>query len=79
MENKIPDVSGLVKKTKTDYNTKISEIEKKVSDHNHDKYIIAPEFNNLAAGVFTSRLAQADLVTKTDFETKLQSLNKRIT
>ena len=37
VENKILDVSGLV--TKTDYNTKISEIEKKVSDHNHDKYI----------------------------------------
>ena len=25
------------------------EIEK-VSDHNHDKYITTPEFNNLAAG-----------------------------
>ena len=35
--------------------------------------------NNLAAGVFTARLAQADLVTKTDFHTKLQSLSKRIT
>ena len=51
--NKIPDVSGLVKKI-TDYNTKISEIKKKVSDHNHDKYITTPEFNNLAAGVFTA-------------------------
>ena len=49
---------------KADYNTKISEIEKKVSDHNHDKYITTPEFINLAAGVFTGRLAQADLVTK---------------
>ena len=53
---------------KTDYNTKISEIEKKLTDHNHDKYITTPEFNNLAAGVFTARLAQANLVTKTDFE-----------
>ena len=42
-------------------------------------YITTPEFNNLAAGVFTARLSQADLVTKTDFDTKLQSLNKRIT
>ena len=42
-------------------------------------YITTPEFNNLAAGVFTVRLSQADLVTKTDFDTKLQSLNKRIT
>ena len=70
VENKIPDVSSLVKKT--DYNTKISEIEKKVTDHNHDKYITTPEFNNLAAGVFTARLAQADLVTRTDFDTKFQ-------
>ena len=76
-ENKISGVSSLVKKT--DYETKISDIEKKVSDHNHDKYITTPEFNNLAAGVFTARLAQANLVTKTDFDTKLESLNKKIT
>ena len=68
-ENKIPNFSGLVKKT--DYNTKINEIEKKITDHNHDKYITTPEFNNLAAGFFTARLAQADLVTKADFDTKL--------
>ena len=49
-----------------------------VSDHNHDKYITTPEFNNLAAGVFTARLTQADLVTKTDFDTKLKSLNGKI-
>ena len=35
VENKIPDVSSLVKKT--DYDTKITEIEKKLTDHNHDK------------------------------------------
>ena len=49
-----------------------------VSDHNHDKYITTPEINNLAAGVFTARLTQADLVTKTDFDTKLKSLNGKI-
>ena len=43
MENKIPDVSSLVKNTY--YNTKITEIEKKLTDHNHDKYITTPEFN----------------------------------
>ena len=42
-------------------------------------YITTPEFNNLTAGAFTARVAQADLVTKTQFDTKLQSLNKRIT
>ena len=41
----MPDVSGLV--TMADYNTKISETEKKVSDDNHDVYITIPEFNNL--------------------------------
>ena len=43
VENKIPSVSSLVKKA--DYNTKISELEKKLTDHNHDKYITTPEFN----------------------------------
>ena len=55
--NKTRNVSNLVKKT--DYNIKISETEK-VSDHNHDKYITTPEFNNLAAGVFAAKFAQAD-------------------
>ena len=70
VENKIPDISGLL--TKTNYNTKISEIEKKVSDHNHDKYITTPEFNTLSARVFDPRLKLANLITKTnlDFELK---------
>ena len=63
---------------KTDYDTIISEIEDKVSVHNHDKYITTPEFNILAARVFNARLAQANLVTKTDFDAKLHSLNKKI-
>ena len=74
VENKIPDVSSIVKKT--DYNTKITEIEKKLTDHNHDKYITTPEFNTLAADVFNARLAQANLITKTDFDAKLSSLNR---
>ena len=76
VENKIPDVSGLVKKT--DYDTKISEIENKVNDHNHDKYITTPEFNTLAAKVFNGRLAQADLVTKTDYDATLKKIIDRI-
>ena len=32
-------VSSLIKKKKTDYDTKISELEKKLTDHDHDKYI----------------------------------------
>ena len=77
IENKIPDVSSLVKKK--DYDTKVSETEKKITDHNHDKYITSPEFNNLSAGVFTARLAQANLVTKINFDNNLHSLSKRIT
>ena len=64
VENKIPNVSNLVQKS--DYNTKINEIEKNITDHNHDKYITTPEFNKLTAGNFGARLAQTNLVTKTD-------------
>ena len=56
----------LVVYLKKQCDTKISELEKKVTDHNHDKYITTPEFNTLAA-VFNTRLAQANLITKTDF------------
>ena len=37
VENKIPSVSNLVKKT--DYDTKITEIEKKLTDHNHESIL----------------------------------------
>ena len=77
VENKIPSVSNLVKKT--DYDTKITEIEKKITDHKHDKYITTPEFNKLAAENFAARLFQADLITKTDFDSNLSSLNRKIT
>ena len=45
VENKISDVSNLVKKT--DHNTKVTEIENKLNNHNHDKYITTQKFNNL--------------------------------
>ena len=64
VENKIPIVNHLVKKT--DYNTKISEIEKKITNHDLDKYIPTPEFNKLAADDFAARLAQANLASKSD-------------
>ena len=78
VENKISDFSSLVKKT--DYNTKISETENKVNDHNHDKYITTPEFNTMAADVFTARLAaQTDLIRKPDFHFKLKGISDRVT
>ena len=59
---------------KTDYNTKTDEIDKKIIDHNHEKYITTPEFNKLTA----ENLAQANLVTKADINNELINLNKTI-
>ena len=89
VENKIPNpnVSNLVKKI--DYNTKISDIENKITtDHDHDKYITIPEFNRLTSENFAVRLAQANLASKsditnflkkTDFDDKSKHLTKKIT
>ena len=68
----------LVVQLKNSYDTKISELEKKLIDHNHDKYITTPEFNTLAAEVFNARLAKANLITKTDFDAKLSNRNRKI-
>ena len=75
VENKIPTISNLVKKKKK---KKISEIEKKVTDHNHDKYITFSKFDKLTTKKFNARLAQANLETNTDFDAKLIRLNKKI-
>ena len=77
VENKIPNVGNLVKKT--DYDTKVTEIENRLSNHNHDEYIDTQEFNKLAAYAFNSRIAQANLITKTDFDAKLSNLNRKNT
>ena len=76
VENKIPDVSSLVKKS--DYNAKILEIESEVTNHDHDNYINISEFNKLTAENFKARLVQANLVRKTGFCAKLKSLNKKV-
>ena len=67
VENKIPDVSSLVKKT--NYDTKLSDIEKKIAHNNHDKYITAQEFNKL--------ITDNKLNNKTDFDVKLARLSKK--
>ena len=76
VENEIPDVSSLVKKT--DYDAKICKIENKATDHDHDKYITTSEFNKFTAEGFAARLVQVNVVTKTDFDAKLTSLSKKI-
>ena len=76
VKNKIPDVSSSVKKT--EYNTKISVIEKKIIDHDHDKYITTPEFNTMTASTFNEKLAvQIDLIRKPEFDAKLKSVSDR--
>ena len=54
----IADVNSFVKKT--DYNTKVTEIENTLNNHNHDKYIDTLEFNKWATDVFNARLAEFD-------------------
>ena len=49
---KIHSVSNLAEKT--DYDTKISELKKKLTDHKRDKYITTPEFNKLEAKTFSA-------------------------
>ena len=73
---------------KTDYNKKINEIEKKITDHDYDKYVTTREFTKSTSDNFTARLAQenlasknniADFVKKADFDDKVKNLNKKIT
>ena len=71
----IPYTSGLV--TTTVLNRKIREIEKKIPDH--AKYITSQEFYKLTAEHFSERLKQANLVSKTDFDNKVTSFNRKIT
>ena len=72
IENKIPNVSNLVKKT--DYNTKVSEVDNKVNtDHDHDKCITSQKFNKILANL-ASKNYIANFVKKTDFDDKLKTL-----
>ena len=60
------------------HNTKVTEIEKKLTEHNHDKYIDTSEFNKLATNIFNARIAQTNVISKTDFDSKLSNLNRKI-
>ena len=63
--------------TTTVFNIKIGKVENKIPDH--AKYFTTPEFNNLTVENFAARLKQPNLVTKTDFDDKLTSFNRKIT
>ena len=74
-ENKIPNSSNLV--AKTVLNAKFHKVENKIPGH--AKYITTKEFNKLTAENSVTRLKQADLVNKTDFDNKLASFKRQIT
>ena len=57
---------------------KLLKLKKKLTDHNHDKYITTTEFNKLATYAVNVRIVQANLVKKTDFDNKLSDLNRKI-
>ena len=82
VENKIPSVSSLVRKqlmTQKTVRLKKNLLIIIMANNYHGKYIATPECNTLAASAFNARLAQANLITKTDFDDKLSSLNRKIT
>ena len=62
--------------TTTALNTKVSEVENKIS--NHAKYISTQEWNKLTMENVAARLKQVNLVSKTDFENKLINFNRKI-
>ena len=65
VENKIPNVSNLV--TKNSYNTKISEIENKITDHDHENVTSNKnELNELSKKVeaISAKGLTKDLVNK---------------
>ena len=77
MKKKKPGASNLVKKT--DYNTKINENEKKTTHHNFDRYITAPELNELTSARskqtnLASKSDIANFLNKTDFNNKLKDV-----
>ena len=56
----------LVIQSKTDYNIKIDENEKEITDHHHGNYITTPEQNKLTVEHFAERLAHANLASEND-------------
>ena len=74
VENKIPDISGLV--TATVLNTEINKvIEDKIRDH--DKCIATSEFNKFAEKTFDTELKEANSATNSDnLLTKIKKVEK---
>ena len=87
--NNIKTTGTTVLVKKTGCNTKINEIENKITtNYDHDKYITTQNFNKLTSDNFAARLPQANLgsksdiavsLKKADFTDKLKNLNKNVT
>ena len=75
VENKIPDVSSLVKKQAITLKLQKLKIKLMIIIMTID----TQEFNKFTADDFNARLAQANVITKTDFDAKLSNLNRKIT
>ena len=48
------------------------------NNHDHDRYITTPVLNTLVVSVFNARLAQANLVAKTNFDDTVSSLDRKL-
>ena len=64
--------------TQFDLSITISKIEKKIPDHDDDKYIVTQEFNMLTKAKLAAKADIADFVKKLDFVHKLQIFNKKL-
>ena len=69
VENRIPSVSGLVKKT--EYDAKIKDIE--------GKYFTNADYNKFTSDKLDLNIKQKELVDKSDIDKKLININKKIT
>ena len=59
----------VIQSNKNVYDTKISQIERKITYHDYnEKYITTQEFNNLKSENFAAKLKQGNLVTKPDID-----------
>ena len=58
-------------------------LKKNITDHNHGKYITTSELNTLATNVVNTKITQANLVTKSNFDNevlivKLLQINQKM-
>ena len=73
---KIKYIVLAIQSKKTDCNTKVNEIENKITtDHDHDKYFTTQQFSKLTSENFTARLSQANLARRSDIANYVKKAN----